>query len=52
MKLIALSVRAHISLPLFGQQKHIPDETPIPAWVGQNEIVNIRDLGTAYYLPV
>ena len=35
---------------MFGQQDLFPDGTPIPEWFRQNEIVNIRDLGTAYNL--
>ena len=50
MKLIALFVSALLSLPMFGQQDLFPDGTPIPEWFRQNEIVNIRDLGTAYNL--
>ena len=49
MKTIAILLTAFISLSTFGQEK-FPDGTPIPDWFRQNEIVNIKTLGTPYNL--
>lgn len=47
MRLFTLLASALIGIQLFGQEK-FPDGTEIPAWFGENNVVDIATLGKAY----